>query len=187
MDVIKAVACMILAMLALLDLRTRRLPNAAIAAFAALYFVDAALTKSTLASLAVHAVAGALSLALAGLIFRFGWLGGGDVKLAAAVFLWAGPEYWTVFVIVSICGLFVALTVLIATAMMRIRALAAAARRLDWIALSRGVPYGVALALGGIIAVLLQPAVGNHTTLGPLKPTVSHHAEFALPAPARLA
>ena len=187
MDVIKAAACAILAMLALIDLRTRRLPNAAVAAFAALYFVDAALTQCTVASLAAHAVAGALSLALAGLIFRFGWLGGGDVKLAAAVFLWAGPEYWTVFVIVSICGLFVALAVLTAAAMTRIPALAALVRRLDWIALSRGVPYGVALALGGIIAVLLQPAVGNLTTLGLLEPTVSHHAEFALPSLARLA
>ncbi|WP_429470309.1 A24 family peptidase [Paraburkholderia sp. WSM4175] len=187
MDVIKAAACMTLAMLALLDLRTRRLPNAAVAAFAALYFVDAALTQSTLASLQLHVAAGALSLALAALVFRFGWLGGGDVKLAAAVFLWAGPEYWTVFVIVSFCGLLVALAVLSAAAMTRIPTLAAVVSRLDWIALSRGVPYGVALALGGIIAVLLQPTVDNHTALGPLKPTVSHHAEFALPAPARLA
>jgi prepilin peptidase CpaA len=186
MDVIKAAACMMLTMLALFDLHSRRLPNAAVAGFAALYFVDAALTKSTVASLATHAVAGALSLALAGLIFRFGWFGGGDVKLAAAVFLWAGPESWTVFVIVSLCGLFVALTVLTAATMTRIPVLAAVVRRLDWIALSRGVPYGVALALGGIVAVLLQPTFGNHPAFGLLGPAVSHHAEFALHALARL-
>lgn len=173
---------MMLTMLALFDLHTRRLPNAAVAGFAALYFVDAALTKCTVASLAAHAVAGTLSLTLAGLIFRFGWLGGGDVKLAAAVFLWAGPESWTVFVIVSLCGLFVALTVLTAAAMTRIPVLAAVVRRLDWIAPSRGVPYGVALALGGIIAVLLQPTLGNHTVFGLFGPAVSHRAEIALPA-----
>ncbi|MBC8746966.1 prepilin peptidase CpaA [Paraburkholderia sp. WC7.3g] len=163
--VVKAGACVTLIMLASSDLRMRRLPNAAVAAFAALYFVNAAMAGFGPASWDIHVAAGAASLAVAALMFRLGWLGGGDAKLAAAVFLWAGPESWPVLVVVSLCGLLVALAVLAVAGMQRIPSLAGVSVRLGWIAPARGVPYGVALALGGIVAVLLQPTAGHRTTL----------------------
>lgn len=160
---------MVLAMLALFDLRARRLPNVVVAAFAALYFVNVAMAGFSLASWGVHVIVGAVSLAAAALIFRLGWLGGGDVKFAAAVFLWAGPEYWPVLVVVSLCGLLVALAVLAVAGLQRIPALAAVGSRFGWFAPARGVPYGVALALGGVVAVLLQPAVGHRESLAMLQ------------------
>lgn len=156
---------MTLIMLAGFDLRMRRLPNAAVAAFAALYFVNAAMVGFGRASWNIHVAASAASFAVAALMFRLGWLGGGDVKLAAAVFLWAGPESWPVLVVVSLCGLFVAVAVLAVAGMRRIPALAGVSTRLGWLAPARGVPYGVALALGGIAAVLLQPTAAYSTTL----------------------
>ncbi|OAJ53206.1 hypothetical protein A6V36_12740 [Paraburkholderia ginsengiterrae] len=163
--VVKAGACATLIMLAGFDLRMRRLPNAAVAAFVALYFVNAAMAGFGLAAWDIHLAAGAASFAVAALMFRLGWLGGGDVKLAAGVFLWAGPESWPVLVVVSLCGLLVALAVVAVAGMQRIPALAGVSARLDWIAPARGVPYGVALALGGIVAVLLQPTADHRMSL----------------------
>ncbi|WP_232071573.1 prepilin peptidase [Paraburkholderia pallida] len=160
---------MTLVVLAGFDLRMRRLPNAAVAAFAALYFVNAAMIGLVHASWDIHVAAGAASLGVAALMFRLGWLGGGDVKLAAAVFLWAGPESSPVLVVVSLFGVLVALAVLAVAGLQRIPALAGLSMRLDWIAPARGVPYGVALALGGIVAVLLQPTAGHRTTLAMLQ------------------
>ncbi|MFD1561880.1 prepilin peptidase [Paraburkholderia silviterrae] len=160
---------MTLVMLAGFDLHMRRLPNPVVAAFAALYFVDAAMTGGVRASLDVHVAACAASFAVAALMFRLGWLGGGDVKLAAAVFLWAGPASWPVLVVVSLCGLFVALAMLAVAGLQRSPALTGVSRWLGWIAPARGVPYGVALAMGGAVAVLLQPTAGHRTTLAMLQ------------------
>ncbi|TCG06948.1 hypothetical protein BZM27_22800 [Paraburkholderia steynii] len=187
METTRAAACAILAVLAFLDLHTRRLPNTVVAAFAVLYFVHAGLTAQAALSLATHALAGVIALGVGALIFRFGWLGGGDVKLAGAVFLWAGSESLTVFVIVSLCGLLVALAVLAAAQLQRISALAFLARRLSWIEPARGVPYGVALAVGGFIAVLLQAAVGLQMTFTPLVPASGHQTGAALSILAQLA
>lgn len=160
---------MTLVLLAGFDLRRRRLPNAAVAVFAALYVVHAAMTGDDRTSWAIHVAAGAVSLAVAALMFRLGWLGGGDVKLAGAVFLWAGPDSWPVLVVVSSCGLLVALAMLAVAGMQRVPALAGVCTRLGWIAPARGVPYGVALALGGMAAVLIQPTAGHRTTLAMLQ------------------
>jgi prepilin peptidase CpaA len=70
---------------------------------------------------------------------------------------------------------------------MRSNLLGAMATRLAWVAPTRGVPYGVALALGGIVAVVLQPSSGPHATLARLEPSLIHQLGFALLHHARLA
>jgi prepilin peptidase CpaA len=151
MFLINALASAVLSILALSDLRRRRLPNAIVASFAALYFVHAWLGGETRTGLEAHLASGALALALAALLFRFGWLGGGDAKLFAAVFLWAGPAYAaSVFFIVSFAGLLLAMVQL---GMARTGRAHAADAKVSWLAPARGVPYGVALAIGGLAAV----------------------------------
>jgi prepilin peptidase CpaA len=188
MDLTKVAACTVLAMLALSDLRSRRLPNLGVAAFAALYVLDAALTGSGRAALVAHAAAGAFSLAAAALLVRLGWLGGGDAKLAAAVFLWSGPtDAVVVLLIVTVCGTFIGLALLAIAVMARSPAVRAITERLSWVAPTRGVPYGVALAAGGALAVLLQPASfarGGLALVGPsalqqIGFALFHHARFA--------
>jgi prepilin peptidase CpaA len=150
---INALASAVLSILALSDLRRRRLPNAAVASFAALYFLHAWLAGESRAGIEAHAATGAAALVLAALLFRFGWLGGGDAKLFAAVFLWTGPAYAaTVFFIVSFAGLMLAMVQL---GVGRIGRDGPAESKLAWLAPARGVPYGVALALGGLAAVWL--------------------------------
>ena len=46
-----------------------------------------------LALIASHAGAGALVLVIAFACFAFGWIGGGDAKLAAAAALWFGFDH----------------------------------------------------------------------------------------------
>lgn len=177
MDWVRVAACGVLLTLAVSDLRSRRLSNPGVASFAALYFVDALLAGSAPFSLEVHALTGGLSLAVAALLFRLGWLGGGDAKLAAAVFLWSGPALATkVFFIVSVSGLGVGLAVIACGSLARHDA--EAAKRFAWLAPTRGVPYGIALAAGGAAAVWLPLIQASPLVL---------HASLALEPFARLA
>ena len=142
-----------LALLIWRDLRDRRLPNYLVGIVVCLYFVQAALHRTSLANIGSHLLICSLAFSLAAAMFRFGWMGGGDVKLAAAVFLWAGLHLgWTVYCVVSLTGL--ALAVL----MLALDRLANTAQRAKYgvlhaLAVGRGVPYGVALACGGAWAV----------------------------------
>ncbi|NTZ88193.1 peptidase A24 [Burkholderia metallica] len=144
---VQSAATLVLASLAMQDVRARRLSNRAVLAFAMLYFVAAALARDGLAQLAGHvATAAAMLLLFAGLR-HVGWIGGGDVKLAAAVFLWAGPALaFPVLTIVGASGTACGLAALAAGALRR---RTAPARTIA----TRGVPYGIALALGGTLAV----------------------------------
>ncbi|MGG1944789.1 prepilin peptidase [Trinickia sp. NRRL B-1857] len=160
MDWIDAVACAALSILAISDLRRRRLPNAVVAAYAALYFLHARYAGESRAALEAHIAIGVGALVFGALLLRLGWLGGGDAKLFAAVFLWTGPSYASaVFFVVSFCGLIIALAQL---AYGRARHGASPPAAFEWLAPARGVPYGVALAAGGIAAIWL-PLAHAHT------------------------
>ncbi|WP_423381632.1 A24 family peptidase [Burkholderia sp. LMG 32019] len=142
---VQLVATVLLASLAAQDLRVRRLSNRAVLAFAVLYFVAAALARDGLAPLAAHVATGAAMLLLFGGMRHAGWIGGGDVKLAAAVCLWAGPAL--VLPVLTSVGTGGALC---GVAWLALRPRRAAPVRT---VAARGVPYGVALALGGTLAV----------------------------------
>ncbi|KVV51789.1 peptidase A24 [Burkholderia territorii] len=144
---VQSAATLVLVSLATQDLRERRLSNRAVLTFAMLYFVAAALARAGLAQLAWHvAIAAAMLLLFAGLRHA-GWMGGGDVKLAAAVFLWAGPTLaFPVLTMVAASG---AVYGVAALAVVAWRRHAAPTREFA----TRGVPYGIALALGGALAV----------------------------------
>ncbi|KUY56728.1 A24 family peptidase [Burkholderia sp. RF2-non_BP3] len=143
----QSAATLVLVSLATQDLRERRLSNRAVLAFAMLYLIAAALARDGLAQLAGHvATAAAMLLLFAGLRHA-GWMGGGDVKLAAAVFLWAGPTLaFPVLTLVAASGALYGVAALAAVAWRRHTAPARAIA-------PRGVPYGIALALGGMLAV----------------------------------
>jgi prepilin peptidase CpaA len=84
-------------------------------------------------------------------LFTFGWIGGGDAKLAAATALWLG---WTPLadygLVSALAGGALTLTILFA----RRIALPAVLASQTWIArlhnARSGIPYGIALALGGL-------------------------------------
>ncbi|RQZ18687.1 peptidase A24 [Burkholderia sp. Bp9031] len=144
---VQSAATLVLASLAMQDVRARRLSNRAVLAFATLYLVAAALAHDGLAQVAGHVATATAMLAVFGGLRHAGWIGGGDVKLAAAVFLWAGPTLaFPVLTLVCASGAACGLAALAIVARRRRIAPATALA-------TRGVPYGVALALGGGLAV----------------------------------
>ena len=154
--VIRLATCVLLTLLAWRDVRMRRLPNAFTAAVAALYFLDAFASGAPLASLGSHLLTGTVAGGIAVAMFAAGWLGGGDVKLVAALFLWAGGKAaLPLLVLISMAGLLVALTALAAGRIARaVPEHSLLGRAAGYWAVARGVPYGVALAAGGAVVIL---------------------------------
>jgi prepilin peptidase CpaA len=100
----------------------------------------------------LHLGAGGLVLIIAFACFSFGWIGGGDAKLAACAGLWFGFDHLLEYLIyASLFG--GALTLLLLQA--RQWPLPAALSRQEWLLRlhhkESGIPYGVALALGALV------------------------------------
>ena len=75
------------------DFLTMKIPNLLSLVLVFGYFVFAAWFGYSWESVALHALAAFLVLVLALLAYLPGWIGGGDVKLAAATALWVGWEH----------------------------------------------------------------------------------------------
>ncbi len=136
---------------ALSDGRTLTIPNRLCLAVAILYLGRLPIigTAAWLEGIAV----GTAILAFGFLAFSRGWLGGGDAKLLAAVGLWAGPGHvLAMLTITALAGGVLTALVL--------------ARRYTPFLLSPGlratehgapaVPYGIAIAAGGIWLAAIQ-------------------------------
>ena len=98
-------------------------------------------------------------LAVGVAMFAMGAMGGGDVKLLTVSVLWAGPEYFAPFLLVTVCaGLALALAVAVRTAWMGdgtasgggLAATLSGLRHVPIFKLT--IPYGAAVAVGGIYA-----------------------------------
>jgi prepilin peptidase CpaA len=91
-----------------------------------------------------------LALFLTGaFLFFAGIWGGGDVKLVGAVGVWIG---WA-----GLPGFLVAMALVGGALALLILALRPARRFVPWLAVERGVPYGVAIAAAGM---MVPPAIG---------------------------
>ena len=112
----------------------------------------------------LHVGAGASVLAVAFALFTFGWIGGGDAKLAAATALWFGFNHLFDYLIYSsILGGVLTLLLI----QFRLLPLPHVLVGRDWIErLHRrggGIPYGIALAAA---ALLVYPHTEWMTKLG---------------------
>ena len=72
------------------DLLTMTIPNRLSLALVAAFAVFAVASGLSAHAALLHVAAGAAVLALTFALFGFGWIGGGDAKLAAATALWLG-------------------------------------------------------------------------------------------------
>jgi prepilin peptidase CpaA len=144
------------------DLLTMTISNRVSLALVAAFAVLALVSGASLPVIAMHAAAGAIVLVAGFVCFSFGWIGGGDAKLAAAIALWLGFSHLPEFLVyASLCG--GALTLLVIQ--FRLLPLPAALRQ-PWIMRlhekGAGVPYGIALAAA---ALLVYPQTGWMSTL----------------------
>jgi len=146
-----AFALLLLLIAALTDLRRREIPN----------WVSAALCLSRLlvafgsggwTAFGLSAATAAAILAAGLVAFRFGWFGGGDVKLAAATAIWVGPAGIADFLATTALFGGVLSALFLARALVTPRPAGAprVARGIE-------VPYGVAIALGGALQLSAGP------------------------------
>lgn len=134
------------------DLFTMTIPNRVSLLLIAGFFILAAVSGMPLAEIGMHVAAGATVLVVAFACFAFGWIGGGDAKVAASAALWLGfPPLASYLVYASLFG--GALTLL----MLQFRQwpLPYSLLSQEWLQrLHRkdsGIPYGIALALGALM------------------------------------
>jgi len=137
---------------ALADLFTMTIPNRVSLLLIGVYFALVLYLRVPVETVALHASAGAGMLLITFGMYYFRWIGGGDAKLAAASALWLGwgllPQYG---VVASLAGGVVTLLILELRRHdlpQRIMSIEFVARLADK---NGGVPYGIALAVAGLI------------------------------------
>lgn len=141
----------VLLLLAYRDLSQRRLPNTWVGVYAALFLLYAWASGMGWSLLGWHTVIGLLAVALLVLLFVLGVMGGGDVKLWGALMLWAGPQgAVTALVIATLCGSLLGALGWLAQRRLQHKRKPAGAAVFRMLSASRGVPYGVGLALAGL-------------------------------------
>jgi prepilin peptidase CpaA len=133
------------------DLLTMTISNRISIALAAGFLVLAMITGMPLAAIGMHLAAAALVLTIGFTCFSFGWIGGGDAKLAAATALWFGFDYLLDYLVyASLFGGVLTLFLI----QFRLLPLPAMLTRHQWIMRLHekggGVPYGIALAAAAL-------------------------------------
>lgn len=149
-----ALVSVVLAIAAVSDIRDRRIPNwtvlAVMGLFAAWAFANGG--AGVVSALEAAGVALVVSIAL----YALKIMGAGDSKLFTAVALFAGMGYLPLLVVATtLAGGAVAL-VSLATRPRRALAMFTLRGKGDW---GRGVPYGVAIAVGGAV-IMWGPIAG---------------------------
>jgi len=134
------------------DLLTMRISNRLVLATVIAFFVVALVAGLPLEEIGMHVACAALVLVVGFAFFAFGWIGGGDAKLAAATTLWLGFGMMLQYVVIaSLLG--GALTMLILAA--RRWPLPERLQKIVWLDRlhdkKTGVPYGIALAAAGLL------------------------------------
>lgn len=144
-------ACMAFA--AASDLTTMTISNRIQLALIAGFVAAAFLAGFDLSTVGLHVAAGAAVLAVGFACFAFGWIGGGDAKLAAATALWFGFDMHLLEYLVVGAVFGGGLTLLLLGA--RGMPLPAVLGNQAWIARlhhdKTGVPYGIALAAAALV------------------------------------
>jgi prepilin peptidase CpaA len=155
----------LLVVAALGDVTRFRISNRLNILLALLYLPAAIWMGSDGVTVLWHLGAGAAVLVVGILLFATGVIGGGDVKLLAASSCWVGFANLPLFLItVALAGgvLALALIVLRWALADRISPTATLARLLGR---SRDVPYGLAIAIGGLVTLprmdLVRPLLGG--------------------------
>ena len=134
------------------DLLTMRISNKLVLLLVAGFFVVAIAINLPLQQLAMHVLCAMAVLVVGFIFFAMRWIGGGDAKLAAATTLWLGFGLTPTFVIYAgVLG--GALTLMI----LALRGLPLTPFIARYVWLERlhdrkaGVPYGIALAIAGML------------------------------------
>jgi prepilin peptidase CpaA len=134
------------------DLVTMTISNRLALVLAASFFLLAVLIGMPAAEIGRHVMASAVVLAAAFVCFACGWIGGGDAKLAAATALWLGFSHLLDYLLMA--ALFGGVLTFILLELRRWPLPDPLAKQ-RWIvrlhSMGAGIPYGIALALAGLM------------------------------------
>lgn len=151
--------CMLFA--AISDILSMTIANRVSALLVVTFVAVAPLTGMDWAAFGLHFVAGLLVLSVTFALFALGGMGGGDAKLLAATSVWMGLNFTLLqyLVIASILGGILTIAIL-AYRKSPLAAITGQNAFLRHFADEKvGVPYGIALGLGGLIAFPESPLV----------------------------
>jgi len=144
------------------DLLTMKIANWLVLALVVAYFIMAVTAGIPLDQIGMSAAAAMIVLAIAFAFFAFGWIGGGDAKLAAATTLWVGLGVMFQYLIyAALLGGGLTLLIL-ALRRYPLPAILQKHRWLDRLHDSKsGVPYGITLAIAALL-VYPETAIFAH-------------------------
>jgi prepilin peptidase CpaA len=133
------------------DLFTMTISNRVSLALAAGFLVLAVASGMAPSEILMHLAAGAVVLVATFSFFAFGWIGGGDAKVAAAAALWFGFAHLLNYLVyASLFGGALTLLLLQFRQWPLPYALAGQTWLLKLHAKESGIPYGIALAVGAL-------------------------------------
>ena len=145
----------LLAMGALWDVATFKIPNFVSLSLLVAFFLYVLAVHMPLGNLGAHFLVGAMGLTIGFFLFALGYVGGGDAKFLAVILLWigGGRDAIDYALIASIAG--GALTLVLIS--IRSLPLPSMLAGQPWISrlhdAKSGVPYGVALATGALLVL----------------------------------
>lgn len=151
-----AIGAALLLRLSYEDLRRRRLPNRLVAAYACSAPLALLASGAPAAQWQQQGLVAAASFMVMLIFFVLRGVGGGDVKLGTAVLAWTqSGDLMRVLLAISLTGVVVALLGLLvgAPCLRRMFGKGWLRRVRRALLVQRGVPYGVALATGGLFAL----------------------------------
>jgi prepilin peptidase CpaA len=140
------------------DVLSFRIPNWLTLLTAGLFFPMAFFTSMPVAEFGMHVLAGVILFAAGFVFFQFGLFGGGDAKLMAAAGLWFGTSQTLPFLFATaIAGGALALFVGLWSMLLLSWEIHGSGESLNTLGkkirgMKPNVPYGLAFAIGGILA-----------------------------------
>ncbi len=134
------------------DLLTMRISNYLVLMLVAAFFIIALIAGISWSDIVTHVGVALAVLTVTFSFFAFGWIGGGDAKLAAATSLWLGSATLLPYIVYAgLLGGALTLAILL----LRRWPLNPLIARITWIGRlhdrKAGVPYGIALAAAGLL------------------------------------
>ena len=142
------------------DVNRLTIPNWLNLMLAGLFVPAAAISGVPMEIIGGHLMVAALAFMVAFGLFAFNIFGGGDAKMIPAVMLWLGPDAGITFIFVmALAGGAFALLILSVRRLMPAAALPGLIRAP--FEENAGVPYGVAIAAGVLVAAPASPFLAN--------------------------
>lgn len=146
------------------DAASMRIPNWLTGLLALAFPLAAAGTAMPVSTLGIHVAVGLGALVVGMVLFATGWIGGGDAKFFAATVLWLGPAHILEFTLIStVLGGLLTLALLSFRKLPMPGPLVAQGWLMRLHDPKEGVPYGLALAGGGLLLFMQSGWMGGAT------------------------